>query len=333
MRILEELVIVLSLDERESLLRFMSLYFIGYILLFGIISYTYYIKQSQMLKYEIELLHHIKVAQCKRENALLKTTINCNKIIKRKPNLTSIYEDIIIGFIVSFIIFLFVSYYLARASIKPMQEAYSLIDDFIDGIVHDINTPLSTIMINSKSIAKNHTNNIELKIDRVIKSASNIYSLQEQLLYIISKKDISVSKVKFNLNEILKDRLNYYNGIREGVEVELNMSDLVITSDIKLITRVIDNVVLNAIKYSYSSSKVMINVDNTLLQVIDSGKGIDDVNKVFAKYHRENKSVNGIGIGLYIVKILCQKLDIDVSIKSKLGSGTRVIFDLSNIKN
>ena len=74
-------------------------------------------------------------------------------------------------------------------------------------------------------------------------------------------------------------------------------------------------------------------IDILLLQVIDSGKGIDDVNKVFAKYHRENKSVNGIGIGLYIVKILCQKLDIDVSIKSKLGSGTRVIFDLSNIKN
>jgi len=68
---------------------------------------------------------------------------------------------------------------------------------------------------------------------------------------------------------------------------------------------------------------------NKTLNIIDSGKGIQNPKRIFERFYKEQE--RGIGIGLHIVKKLCDELDVKISVDSKLGSGTAFSLDLSKL--
>jgi len=94
--------------------------------------------------------------------------------------------------------------------------------------------------------------------------------------------------------------------------------------------RIIDNILSNACKYNtLESGYIKISLNEDILIIKDNAKGIKNTTRIFDRYFKENK--RGIGIGLHIVKKLCTKLDIEVSLKSKYKVGTEFKFDLNNI--
>ena len=66
-----------------------------------------------------------------------------------------------------------------------------------------------------------------------------------------------------------------------------------------------------------------------LLLIKDSGRGIDNVKKVFERYYKESE--RGLGIGMHIVKKLCDALGIGIRIESEPGKGTIVALDLGKV--
>lgn len=97
---------------------------------------------------------------------------------------------------------------------------------------------------------------------------------------------------------------------------------------------VLENLVSNAVKYSKPDGVVTLSASSgkgsILLQVADNGIGIakEEQHKVFASFYRsrpdEHIQTKGNGLGLSIVKRICELLDIEITIESELTVGTKV---------
>jgi signal transduction histidine kinase len=88
------------------------------------------------------------------------------------------------------------------------------------------------------------------------------------------------------------------------------------------LTRLIDNSLYNAIKYSAVGSHINVVLANNNLSFHNQGEAIKNKEKVFHKYFRENKTVGGYGLGLNIIKNIADKYDIEIRLESELSSGT-----------
>jgi signal transduction histidine kinase len=101
----------------------------------------------------------------------------------------------------------------------------------------------------------------------------------------------------------------------------------------KFFTRIVDNLLSNASKYNKQKGKVSVifNERQKSLEIIDTGKGIKNPKRVFERFYKEHE--RGVGIGLHIVKKLCDELEIVIYLDTVLGEGTVVKLELQNIIN
>ncbi len=95
------------------------------------------------------------------------------------------------------------------------------------------------------------------------------------------------------------------------------------------LSRILDNLISNACKYSKKDATITIKMDKKILYIKDNGYGIKNVKKVFDRFYKESE--RGVGIGMHIVKKLCDELKIDIVVKSKLEVGTTVTLNFAKV--
>jgi signal transduction histidine kinase len=138
--------------------------------------------------------------------------------------------------------------------------------------------------------------------------------------------------------EIIDKNLNFAQQKNINILHNINKMPFHYRSDPKIIDHIINNIIVNAIKYSQPnlSIKIITKVlaNSILISIIDSGIGIpkSDLKNVGNKFFRASNaiSVSGTGIGIYITKHFINLLDGKISIKSQEGIGTRVAVLLKN---
>ena len=303
----------------------MVIFFIGYIALFTTLSSLYYTKEYNRVASKNLLKNRLKQAECKRL-----TNKDCSKIkLIKDVNVDNVYKDIFFAFIFSFIVFGIFAYFLAKASLKPVRESINLMDNFINSIIHDINTPLSVIKLNTSSINKKLIDEkLKIKSHRILDSITKIEDLQEQLLYSIRSHTMSLKNENFDLDTLIRDSLKIFNSNLYNIQVIYNGEKTKINADKKAIYRVLQNIVSNAIKYSHND--VYITLKDKILSIKDSGDGIKDPELIFEKYYSDNKEKNSLGLGLFIVSTICNRYNIDIKVNSN-ENGSEFLLDLSTL--
>ena len=128
--------------------------------------------------------------------------------------------------------------------------------------------------------------------------------------------------------EFLEERINLIESNYRDITFHIEVSATVLHVNKDSFTRIIDNLLSNAAKYNIKNGQVFIRYSDTMLEIQDTGKGIKNPKRVFERFYKEQE--RGIGIGLHIVKKLCEELGIDITLQSEVGKGT--IFQL-NLKN
>jgi len=252
--------------------------------------------------------------------------------VSLEGKLDDVFYEISIAFFITLFFTLIISFFLAKLSLQPMRNSIEMMDSFINGIVHDINTPLSVININAQSLKKKLSEpKLLAKSERIIQGVEHIESLEEQLLFMLRIHNYTLKKSRLNLQELLQNRLAYYNDIRADVKVVFEGEKLLVEGDSDALTRMIDNILINAVKYSHKNSQVTLTLQERKLFIKDSGVGIKKPQEVFNKYYRESHNTKGLGLGLYVVKEIAQMHHLKIEIDSKLNKGTTFIINLHSI--
>lgn len=218
-----------------------------------------------------------------------------------------------------------VSFLFSIYALMPLQRALRINEEFVKDILHDFNTPISSMLVNLK-LFKREVGESQ-KIQRLENNIQSILSLQDNLQVFL--KGIPTQLENFSLRVLLQNRVQYFEVLYPDVKYSVNIDKINLKTNKDAFTRIIDNLLSNAGKYNVAQGKVSITLKESTLVIHDTGKGIKKPAKVFDRYYKEQS--RGIGIGLHIVKKLCNELIVPIKIESKENEGTSVSLGLEAI--
>ncbi len=202
------------------------------------------------------------------------------------------------------------------------QDLLNAQKEFLRYTVHETNTPLSVILTSIELYLMKHPRDRQLsKIEAAVK---NIFSIYDDLSYLVKKDQIEYKKTVINLNNFLNSRIDFFTEVAEFSRIHFNFispdEELYIYFNETKLQRVVDNTLTNAIKYTLPGENVYIKLlkVGAYVEFIVSSRSkiIKDTDKVFEAYYREEKSRDGFGLGLRLVKSICEEENIEVSVTS-----------------
>ena len=200
-------------------------------------------------------------------------------------------------------------------------------DTFVQSAMHEIKTPLSIITLNNElRQLEQGTDTYSEEIDNALKVLHNSY---RSMSYIMQKDQLIYEPEILNLSQIVEQRIAYFQTIAvandKKILFDINSHCRVNISLIEL-TRLIDNSIYNAIKYSAVGSDIKVVLSKNILSFHNKGDAIENKEKVFHKYFRENTTVGGYGLGLNIIKGIADKYGIAIQLQSDIKSGTTFTY-------
>ncbi|WP_066165272.1 sensor histidine kinase [Aliarcobacter cryaerophilus] len=233
-------------------------------------------------------------------------------------------------FLFSFILLLFVGYFIAKLFLKPMRDSIQMLDRFIKDTTHELNTPIAAILSNIQMINKDNIDEkLAKKINRIEIGAKTISNIYEDLTFVSLNNQIISNNEKLNFSQILNQRVDFFKSIANSKKIEFILDikeNVFIVCDIKKLSKLIDNILSNAIKYNKFQGFIKVTLKDKILIIEDSGKGMskDNLSNLFTRYKRFDKSVGGFGIGLNIVSLIAKEYDLKIDVISKIDVGTRI---------
>ena len=213
-------------------------------------------------------------------------------------------------------------------SMGPMRKALRTIDEFIKDILHDINTPITTIALNSALLKKDEKN--RQKIDKIDLSIKRILMMQDNLISYLG--DMPTQIETFDLRDMILEQKEYYRSIYPSIRWQIDDRTMKLHSNKKIFLRILSNIMSNASKYNKKRGVIIVRIDpkRSMLCIEDTGVGIKNPSKIFERFYKESE--RGTGVGLNIVKKLCDELGIKISVESEVGVGTIFTLDLKSIR-
>lgn len=225
---------------------------------------------------------------------------------------------------------------LLRQAFKSMLEQKNAVErerqeyrEYIEQWIHEIKTPITAM----KLLCENHSVPFTRELMTELEKTDRF---TEQALYYArsehTEKDYSIRELRLFdvVHQAIAD--NKYLLLQNGVSLVIDESDLTVYSDDKWIRFILDQLIVNAVKYKGSKPELYFYVqrqgDKIYLFVEDNGIGIPagDLPRIFEKgFTGQNgrSRQNSTGIGLYLCKRLCDKLGIGICAESE-GEGTRI---------
>ena len=343
--------------EKESLIKSFFLFFFSQALLIGALFFIDYEKEVQSLddqifsqmrlcsfdlrcdEYTIDFVPQKKqelYKLYKEDDALSsyftipgsqKNYLQISLDTKRyKHKLIQLRYDAIIEFLLTLLIVGALSFGFALYALSPLRNALHLTEEFIKDILHDFNTPLTTLRLNVASLQnKNKTNK---NLTRAQNSIQTLLNLQSNLRAYLDAH--ALQKEEFFVDEVLQERIELLSSSFKTIEVRQQLTHTKLFTNKDAFVRIFDNLFSNALKYNKQKGSVSVMFENHTLIIEDTGKGIQNTKKVFERFYKEQD--RGIGIGLHIVQKLCEELGITISVESEVGVGTRFMLELTPLK-
>ncbi|QKF82232.1 two-component system sensor histidine kinase [Halarcobacter ebronensis] len=245
--------------------------------------------------------------------------------------LRDLKDEITIFVIIAFVFMTILGYFLLKILLKPMREALHLLDRFIKDTTHELNTPVTAIISNIEMIDTSTLDEkLAKKIKRIDIGAKTISNIYEDLTFLTLNNKIISQNENLDLSTILIQRIEYFKTLADVKKITFIPyidKDITIFCDKKKIIKLIDNFLSNAIKYNKINGKIEVILKEHYLSIEDSGKGMtqNQIDNLFERYMRFDKSVGGFGIGLNIVSLIAKEYDFKIEVISKLDEGSKMV--------
>ena len=236
-------------------------------------------------------------------------------------------QDFVFLLISLFFLLIFSGIIITKLSVNPLALHVENLQNLSKETLHELNLPITTIVTNIHLLKKTLQNEKNLKrLSRIESACAMLEERYNELDYMIKLQSSNIIKETFSLDELVEQRVLFLGGIYPDVEFDLELKSTQITNDKVGLSKIIDNLIDNGVKYSQNIHKISVKLDNYTLDITDYGQGMDEVEimQVFNNYYQSNEEMQGFGIGLSMVKRFCDKNRVLLNIKSKQNEGTTV---------
>ena len=223
--------------------------------------------------------------------------------------------------------------------IERLDDAFQHINRFSADASHELRTPLTILQLELEGIAQNHRRDPSLgdQIGSALEETHRMSRIVESLLAIsrLDAGEVKMDKTRLDLGGLAASTADEMTLLAEEKSIQLRThgaTGIHVEGDRTRLQQIIVNLIDNAIKYTQEGGRVEINVDregNTaILEVSDNGPGIPAhaLSHVFERFYRADKARSrargGAGLGLSIVKAICDAHNAEVKVSSQEGQGS-----------
>lgn len=228
---------------------------------------------------------------------------------------------------------------------KEISQIDSLQRDLIANVSHDLRTPLTMVKAYAEMIRdlsgdnpakrEEHLNVIIEETDRLAMLVQDMLDLSK-----LESGGMQLSYSDFGIRAKLDEILERYGDFTEKRGYNIYFipdEEVIVHCDVVKIQQVIYNLINNAINYTGSDKKIIIQQTNLFngvkIEISDTGQGIEEENLhlIFDKYYRAEKhrrEIVGTGLGLSICQAVLKKHNFPYGVKSEVGNGTTFWFKI-----
>ncbi len=225
--------------------------------------------------------------------------------------------------------------FISKLAVDPLSEYVKNLQNLSKETLHELNLPISTIISNSQMLSKSFDDEkTQKRLKRIDSACEMLKQRYNELEYMIKMQSKQNIKERFSLDQLIEQRVAFLKNIYPHISFKMTLKETEITNDKTGLTKVIDNLIDNGVKYSQNSNLIDIRLDSHTLEIQDYGLGMDEVEllQIFDNYYQANDNMQGFGIGLSMVKRFCDTNNVGLSFKSSPNSGTTVILKFKQLK-
>ena len=235
----------------------------------------------------------------------------------------------------------FGSYFLARRTMQPIQEASRAQGRFISDASHELRTPLAVMQSEIEISLRGTPNRRELEelARSNLEEVNRLRELSDRLLQLSGGIKIPMSNVRIEDAVIEAVMQHLKKAEVRSIEFVNKTDSSEAYANPDSLKDVLSILIDNAIKYSPDNTLITLSSAtrgrNVFIDVSDKGRGIDerDVPLIFDRFYRAdlsrtNQDVKGHGLGLSIAQQIIAGMNGELSVKSKIGKGTTFTIKL-----
>jgi signal transduction histidine kinase len=230
-----------------------------------------------------------------------------------------------------------VSYVTTALTLARIRTDLRKREDLLHVVSHDLRAPLGALVGQAKILRRRAEGDsfATARLDAVLRSASRMDDMIEDLVDSARKdsQQLRIEPVPVDVGTYLRELLDRNGPLLEADRIRLIVDGVespIALADVNRLERIILNLLSNALKYSPPDSPVELRAAASgawvTISVIDHGPGIprEDLPHVFDRFYRGKGTVarGGLGMGLYIVRMLVEALGGRVRVEPSPEGGT-----------
>ena len=233
-----------------------------------------------------------------------------------------------------------------KRQIKNMKKLENFRTEFIANVSHEIKTPLTSILSAVEILDSiNPSNKTEEKCLKIISEQANrLNTLIQDILSLadLEKRQIFRNRdfAELTISSVIENAISLCKGIIESSNIKLEVlenTDIKIFGNAYLLEQAINNLIVNAVKYSQTDKitvKSYIENNEIKISIKDYGIGIekDECSRIFERFYRIDKArsreLGGTGLGLSIVKNIAKLHNGKIDVKSQINKGSEFIITI-----
>lgn len=233
------------------------------------------------------------------------------------------------------------SYYLARRTLRPIEENMDAQAQFVSDASHELRTPLTALQTTNEvalrkpKITENEARNL---LAKNVAEVTKLQALTTALLKLARSDGSDTRHVPVSLQNAASEAMNKFISAAQNkdIVIEDTVPDISVNGDTTSLAQTIAILLDNAIKYSPENSTILLsgskNGKTGSISIQDHGQGIasKDLPHIFDRFYRADQSrtqntsgeVDGYGIGLSLAKKLVHQMNGEIIVTSAEGKGS-----------